>query len=232
MNSGDLYRSFRADVADIARPYLWTDSDVYRYMNGAYRQFVKATGGIADVTSDDTYVKVTAGEPYAEISPRIMRVRQAYLESNGRELEILNQEDIGTSFRTDYNNTGIVLQNMTPGPVRAMVIGLQRNQNAGVVRWVQVPVEDDVVRLSIYRMPLRMIEEGDEEFTFSEIGEDHVEYLLLWMKAMAYGKQDSETYDRDKREANIAEFNAYCRSARAEWEKYKHKTRVVAYGGY
>lgn len=231
MNSGDLYSLFRSDVVDTARPYLWTDTEVYLYMNDAYRQFVRLTGGIPDTTSDDTAVAVTAGDAYSEISPRILRIRQAYIESTGHEITIVNQEDVGKLSRVDYGTSRVSIHDLTPGPIRYMVIGLQRNQNAGLVRWIQVPTTDDVVRLSIYRLPLAGVAEGDESFTFSEIGEEHIEWLLLWMKARAYGKQDAETFDRGKRDTFSQAFSEYCRTAKAEWERYKHKSRSVAYGG-
>lgn len=232
MNSGDLYRLFRSDVDDTARPYLWSDAEVYRYMNDAYRQFVRLTGGIPDVVSDDTIVDVVAGEAFSRISPRILRIRQAYLESSRRDLIIVNEQGAGGMVGSDYGAAKSMLHDTTQGAINYMVVGLQRDQSSGLVRWMRVPAENDTVRLSIYRLPMRYADEGDEEFTFPEIGEEHIEWLLLWMKARAYGKQDAETYDRGRRDANVADFNAYCRSAKAEWERYKHKTRVVAYGGY
>lgn len=59
---------------------------------------------------------------------------------------------------------------------------------------------------------------------------DHVN-LLMWMKYRAYGKQDAETFDRGRRDEYKAEFQAYCRDVSAEWERYKSKVHVVAYGG-
>lgn len=231
MNSGDLYDLFRSDVVDTARPYLWTDTEVFAYMNDAYRQFVRLTGGIPDATSDVTAVTVTAGDAYSEVSSKILRFRQAYLESTGHEITIVNQEDVGNLSRVDYGTSRVSIHDLTPGPIRYMVIGLQRNQNAGLVRWVQVPMIDDVVRLSVYRLPMDTIEEGNETFEFLEIGEEHIEWLMLWMKARAYGKQDAETFDRGKRDLYSKEFSAYCRNAKAEWERYKHKPRAVVYGG-
>ena len=69
------------------------------------------------------------------------------------------------------------------------------------------------------------------DFEFDEIGEEHLLSLLLWMKHRAYGKQDAETFDRSKRDEYKSSFEAYCNSAKAEWERYKSKVRVVEYGG-
>ena len=51
------------------------------------------------------------------------------------------------------------------------------------------------------------------------------------MKAQAYSKQDAETYNKAKADEEAAKFVAYCEQAKREKEKYKHKVRVVRYGG-
>lgn len=231
MNSGDLYDLFRSDVVDTAAPYLWTDTEVYTYMNDAYRIFVRLTGGIPDATSSITQIPVMAGQMYAEVSPLILKFRQAYLVSSGEEITIINEQDIASLTVEDYGKTRKLLMSNNPGPVRYMVIGLERGKDAGKVRWLQTPVMNDTVGTVIYRLPQDALKEGDSGFTFPEIGDEHVEYLMLHMKARAYGKQDAETFDRGKREGYKKEFAEYCEAARQEWERYKHKTRVVRYGG-
>lgn len=227
MNSGQLYDLFRSDVVDVERPYLWSDTEVFGYMADAYRMFARLTGGISDATSDATLVPITAGEPFSDVSPLILRFRSAQLESSGRDIKIINREDLDTMFRDDYGVQRRVTLDSTTGPVLYMVIGMERNK----VRWLRVPEVDDNARLLIYRLPLRNVTEGDMDFEFSEIGEEHVEHLLLWMKARAYGKQDAETFDRARRDEMKNAFESYCFDVKQEWERYKHKTRIVAYGG-
>lgn len=227
MISGELYELFRSDVVDEVAPFLWTDTEVFRYMNDAYRQFVRLTGGVADATSDLTQVSVVSGEAFADVSPLILRFRQAYMIGTGNEIEVVNQEDAHRFRRADYSASRIVINDMTPGPVRYMVVGQERNK----VRWVQLPMADGVVQLSVYRLPLDTIVEGNMSFAFPDIGDEHIEFLLLWMKARAYGKQDAETFNTGKRDEYKAEFEQYCLAAKAEWERYKHKARAVTYGG-
>ena len=52
------------------------------------------------------------------------------------------------------------------------------------------------------------------------------------MAALAYMKQDAETYDKTKSAEFEARFLGYCDMARKEKERREHKTRIVAYGGY
>ncbi len=56
MNVQEVFDQFRSDAVDEVAPYLWSDTDVFRYMNDAYSMFVRLTGGIADFTTQDTTV--------------------------------------------------------------------------------------------------------------------------------------------------------------------------------
>lgn len=232
MNVGQLYERFRSDVADEALPYLWTDDEVYAYMNDAYRTFARLTGGIADVSSDVTLISVTAGEMYSSVSPLILRFRFAELNSVHRPLTIMNWEDLQRRIIDDYGRPSLSMVTNRQGIVHTMVIGMEQNGVEGKVRWVNVPVEDDEVSIGIYRLPLLQIDAStDPDTTFDEVRSEHHESFLMWMKARAYGKQDAETINVGKQREFEQGFINYCAVAKAEAERYKHKTRVVAYGG-
>jgi hypothetical protein len=227
---GELYEDFRSDVFDTVKPYLWSDREVYRYMNDAYRMLVRKTGGIADSTSDLTQVQVKAGESYAEISPLILTFRLATLQSDGSKITIINAEDLDTITREDYGRITVVRPE-TPGRVTHMVIGSDRAGASAQVMWVQKPIVDDVVRLAIWRLPKDRITEDSDAFELSEINEEHHTHLMMWMKHLAYMKQDSETFDKERSDVSKALFEQYCRNVMAENDRYKHKVRVVRYGG-
>ena len=226
MLSHELFDAFREDVADVAAPHLWSDSEVWRYMDDAYKMFARLTDGIADNTSPITQIPVYAGEAIAEVSPLIMRFESAYLASSGKNVTVVNHTDLGEMMMSDYGAIIPLAPNSPPGEVLYMVVGQQRGQ----VRWVKTPAADDTVSLFVYRLPLDKITGPEQEF--SDIGEEHHEHLLLWMKARAYGKQDAETFDKGRREEYKAAFTDYCKLAKAEWVRAKSKVRVVGYGGY
>jgi hypothetical protein len=228
MLSDELFDAFREDVKDTVAPYLWTDDEVYRYMNGAYKMFVRLIGGVADFTSDITQIAVTTGEVNAEVSPLILKFREARLSSSGRKLDIINYSDLsstGTSANADYGSIRSLFLNRTPGPVVAMIIGRQRK----LVSWVQIPAEDDTVTLDIFRLPLVDITGPGQEF--DDVGDEHHEHFLLWMKCMAYGKQDAETFDKGKSGDFREAFVNYTDLADAEAERARSKVRIVSYGG-
>lgn len=225
MKAGDLYDLFRSDVSDVAAPYLWSDTEVYAYMNDAYFMFVRNTFGVSDVTSSITEVSVTAGEKYSDLDSRILKIRSAKLVTANRPLKIFNLSD-DTPPVNDYGikwyNSG---DENTVGQVRYMVIG----EEDDLCRWVQIPDADDTVQLSVFRLPLNEISGPSDEF--KDIRSQHHFHLLKWMKHLAYAKQDAETFNKEKSEAMKAEFEEYCTKAWREMERQRAKVRVVKYGG-
>lgn len=230
MQVSELYDLFRSDVSDQATPYLWSDSEVYRYMNDAYRMFVRLTGGIPDASSPITQLKVSAGVSYTAISPLILKFRQATLQSTGGPVRIINAEDVGSLMHYDYGQVVTINPN-TPGTITHMVIGSDRIDDQPQVQWVQQPIVNDVVQVKVWRLPKDTVAENNQTFAFAEINEEHHEHLMLWMKHRAYGKQDAETFDKGRSSEFKAGFEAYCSQAKAEQERFNSKVRVTRYGG-
>ena len=226
MNSTDLRNAFRSDMRDEVTPYLWSDSEVYRYINDAQIQFCKREGGIRDATSSITQIPVVVGEAFADISPSILKVIQATRASDGRELELLNLETVQQmhSQATDYGALASPTAMNTSGSLRAVVLGME----AFKVRWIHIPVVADTVNLVVDRMALTPVTGANIGL---EIAGEHHEHLLLWIKHRALLKQDAETYDRGRSDMFRAEFLAYCDQAKAEREKREHKYRTTTYGG-
>lgn len=231
MDSDGLYDLFRSDTLDLRAPYLWSDDEVYEYMDEAYSLFIRSIGGVPDTTSALTTIQVVAGIETAEVSPLILKFKQAVLGSTGKFITPINYADMPVASASDYFNVRTLYDNRTAGPVEYMVIGNDRNRKRGIVRWVQIPQVNDTVQLNIMRAPLDTATQ-DSVCTFDDMPDDwNIRNLLLWMKARAYGKQDAETFNRGKRDDYEAKFNAVCEKARAEAERYKSKVRTVAYGG-
>jgi hypothetical protein len=225
MTPGELYTLFRNDAMDHIEPYLWSDAEIYAYINDAYFMFVRRTGGIPDVTSVATQLTITAGEATTDLHPSVMRVRQAVLDSTNRELDIINVHDIAFLSDEDYGVLRRAGRVDTPGQVTHMVIG----EGPRSVRWIQVPAVDDSVSLVIERLPLTPIIGALDEFT--DVREEHHFHLLKWVRHLAYRKQDPDTFDLLKSDQEAADFFAYCDFAQKEKDIRKHKVRVVQYGG-
>ena len=225
MDSTELFAAFRYDVDDTVQPYLWSNEEVWRYGADAHRMFARLTGGITDVSSDVTRVDVLAGEATASLHPSILRILTARRLSDNAPVRIVTEQDLPLYTSLDYTRTRQIFIDDTPGPLKAMVIGLELD----TVRWVQVPTENDTVQLSVYRMPLDIITAPD--MPISEVAEEHHLHLIEWMKRWAYRKQDAETFNKTKSEDAEAAFRAYCAQVKAERERKMFKPRIVHYGG-
>lgn len=219
MNSTAMLAMFRSDVRDEAVPFLWSDTEVFGYVNDAQNMFCRLHGGIADATSAVARVVVTAGNAFAPVSPLILKIREARRAADWREVDIVNFEDLNSHSSQAYR------MDATLGQVDAMVVGMEAN----TVRLVRVPSEAQIIQLTVYRLPLAPITAVAQSL---EIDEQHHRHLLLWAKHLAHQKQDAETYDKGRSEAFKSEFYAYCDMAKAERERREHKYRTIAYGGY
>lgn len=219
MDSSALLSLFRADVRDEATPYLWSDAEIFAYIDDAQKMFCRAQGGIADATSAVTQIAVTAGAAFVSISPLILKLRSVRRLTDGRDVEILNFEDLQADRSYGYRLDDL------PGPIHAVVVGMETNK----LRLVRIPDVNQTLALVVYRMPAAAITAAGQAL---EIDEQHHRHLLGWMKHLAHRKQDAETYDRGRSEDFRNEFLAYCNQAKAERERREHKYRTVAYGGY
>lgn len=225
MNSTELVNYWRETVKDTSAPYFWSDQEAYAYAQAAYVMFTRLTDGVADFTSEACEVEVVAGEPVAELHPSILTIRQATRRSDGGAIEVVNHTDLGALRRTSYGQTIPIAMDTSVGSVTHMVIGMQRNR----ARLIRVPAVDDVIQLLIYRMPLDRIDTPGAELT--DVDELHHMHLTDWMSHLAYMKKDADSFDPKGSEAAGKRFADYCAQVKREQERYKHKSREIAYGG-
>lgn len=217
MNVAALLARFRADVRDENAPYLWSDAEIYSYIDEAQKQFCRLTGGIADATSAEcASVMLTAGNSMADLSPKVLKVRSAF-DALGKQLTIANMEDV--EFGDLY---GEELFADTEGEVTTIVIGMAADQ----IKVIHTPDEDQVIHLIVYRLPLEDIENSNSEL---EIPEQHHTSLLLWARSLAHRKTDAEAFNRGKAEEFARRFEQYCDMAKGEAGRRDHKHRTVRF---
>lgn len=226
METADLFNLFRTETRDnIPGEYLWSDEEVYGFMDEAQKMFCRLYGGIADSTSEITVVEVPAGTVFAEVSPLILKLRMVVDSETNRILTILNAEDLERMPLTDdYGHSARYQLDNLQGELRAVVSGMGDN----AMRLVRIPSTDRTLNLMVYRLPLETIEDDSTDL---EIDAQHHRSLLHWMKYLAHMKQDAETFDRGRAEEFERRFYEYCTQAKQERERRDHKYRSVAYGG-
>lgn len=227
MNSTDLHGWFRSEVGDIEEPYLWSDEDVFRYMDAAQDQLCRAPLlGIADASSPVTVIPITAGEVFSPVSECITQIRGATLVSTGRELEVFNYFDLANKqMEKDYGFSVRPIMSSTLGPIRSVVLGVEDDK----LRWNAIPEVDDEVHLTVFRRPTTAITDFDQELELRS--SDYREGFLHWMKYLAYGKQDADAFDRGKQAEFREAYEEFAVRMAAAQRRKLHKPRVVLYGG-
>lgn len=215
MDSTGLLARFRNEMVDNELPYLWSDEEVYGYVDSAQTRFCKLTGGLGDVSSAVTRLAVSTATDWVNISQLILKVRDAYLLGDGMPIKVINYEDMPTAgFRFD---------GMT-GRVRFLVLGLE----PGRARLYPFPVEALSIQLVVDRLPLKSIDDADQKL---EVADQHSDGLMMHIKHRAYSKQDAEAFDRGRAKDYDEQFQGYCANATRERARAIHKPRQVVYGG-
>lgn len=225
MDSRYAYDLFRHEVVDIEQPYLWSDLEVYAYMNDAYHMFVRLTGGVPDFTSEVCFLPIKTGQLYAQHDPSILRIRQAFRVSDRVEIRIINSQERDKLTAEDYGRTSALDSLMQPGPVNYMVVG----QEEDLVSWIQIPAVDDVCQMLVERLPLATITREGQQF--EGVKPHHHLHFLKWMQHLAYNKMDSDSYDPGKSDKKKMEFLEYCELAKREMGIHRHTRAGVSYGG-
>lgn len=222
---------FRAEVNDtVATAYLWSDVEVYAFLDDAQKMFCRLTGGLSDSTSAITTVACTAGAEFASVSPKILRLKSVENRVDGYRCQILNYEDMAAqSAVPDYGYVAVSGIDSSTGPIRAVVTGMEPNK----IRLIRIPEANQDLRLVVNRLPLIDINTTTvgNATAVLEIDEMHHRHLLLWMKALAHMKQDAEIFNQGKAMEFDAQFRQYCDQAKSDLGRREHKYRTIAYGG-
>jgi len=218
MNSQELVDLFRLDMSDVATPPLWSDDEIFGYADEAQKSFVRAIGGIADSSTPNlAVIPVAVNDVSFLYDARILKIRKAFRQSDGAPVLVMNYENVelqGLKF------------DGSKGPVQMFVTGM----DDGLAYYKPIPSVADTLQMMVDRLPLNTLSLADAPQDL-EIPEHHHRHLLKGMKALAYGKQDAETFNKSKSEDFERQFNVYGEKAMRERERRIHKNRSVAYGG-
>lgn len=212
MTTTELLALFRGEVFDLETPYLWSDIQVYSYIDEAQKQFCRDTYGIADARSFTVSVLADGTEWY-ELNPDILKIRDAVDSTTGRDVPMIPVEKM-PSHQMKFDGAS--------GPLRAFVTGLEDN----ILRAWPKPNLAATIALRTFRLPIT-VESGDD----FEVDARHHRYLLYWVKRLAYDVHDSEVFDPKAVEKNLALHNAYCARVKTEQDRAMHTAGTVAYGG-
>jgi hypothetical protein len=226
MTPDDLHEWFRSQIDDVVTPYLWSEDEVYAYMDSAQKAFARQTDYFVDST---TYsgLTVTAGNPSVVLSDLILKIRKARLVNAKTYVEPVKLYDIGTrNMPDDYRNlfSSSNWEDLTGVP-RCVITDM----NVGTGRLVPIPVANDTLSLSVVRLPLTDLVPGAALFELADTEDQRM--LFHWMAFKAYSKQDVDTYDPNTADNHRGIFTAYTDKRSREFRRKRSPAATTTYGG-
>lgn len=212
MNLAGLMEAFRDEASDTEQPYLWSDSEVWRYVDQAVTRFVSVTGGIRDAASPVTDLILPAGAATVELDPCILKLLNVMDPLRGR-LNLINHTDPMAAL---VASTGLVARYIV------------RGETEGMIRPVPVPTADQAVKLTVTRLPLKSIVDENSKL---EVRPEYVPHLVYGVLARAFLKDDPETYQPARAEKNMTRFEELCEAAKSELQMRNRAPQPIQYGG-
>jgi len=230
--TADLIRMFREDVFDPELPgdgdsseSLWTDSEIRRFIDQAQEEFCRYTFCLSD--SRSFRPKITPNDAFVKADPRIVKPKNAYLESTGKELDIVRAREMDEGVTISDYGLG------SSGSWRASVgvpTHVVTDDETGYFRLYPAPGPDfdsDVLALSVYRIPKEPVIDGGD----LEIPDEWRVKLLDGMKAQAYLKEDIEVHDEVKAERFRVKWDRWLTEGKKSFRVFYRGSRAVKYGG-
>jgi hypothetical protein len=214
MTPKELLEFFRSQSHDEKTPYLWSDTEVLRYMNIAYVDWVREIGGLRDQTSELTQLVLPATVSVVDLDERIVKILSARITATGKEITIVNSQ-----------NNEAIRRPPNAGTVQSLVLGEGESQ----VRVLDTPTVDTAISMVIRRLPLDKVDVRTETF---EIRDEQTPHLIKGMQAWAFLKDDPDAYDKQRSDRALTAFLTEATKARVESGRANHVPGVVAYGGY
>lgn len=188
----DLVGLFRERTEDTAAQPLWSDPEIYEYIDAAQNEACRRAHLLVDSRSDLTIAPVTAGDPAVPIDPRIIHIRRARRGSDSMPLVRKSVRDMDQCFPGWEGQS-------SPSTPSVFI----PDWEVDYLRVHPVPVIDDEVLMTIVRMPLKPVVDKDSKL---EISARYHRDLLNWMLFLGYSKADPETKDDKKAAAAEKKF--------------------------
>lgn len=196
VTTDDLVARFRSDVDDPLRgpttapdnDCLWKISDVNYYMTVAASKVGRQGMQVFQTFT----LPVVASQPTVYLPKGalfISDIRRAYMQTIRRELRETNIEDL-KNYHRDY---GEIIGSGGWEELTGYPRWFIRNYYPGQLRLVPIPAAADTLEITAMMVP--RLQDG-MPLPFEDPID--VELMLMWMKKMAYSKNDADTYDADK----------------------------------
>ena len=223
----ELLGLLRRELSDVEAPNLWSDDDLFQYLDEAQEAFARTTELFSDATTTSiTQVTVTAGQAFVALSPKIHRIEgDMWLQTAKSTVREANLNELDDVFCTD--DYGQILRGSwrtSTGLPKYLVLDIERDKG----RLVPIPTANDTLELNVIRLPLKsVVESGGLEVT----DRLHQRTLLTYAKGLSYDKNDIDTQDSKLAEQFKGEALLQMFDIRDEQRRKRRRPGVVRYGG-
>jgi len=213
---GEILSNARLQLDDTVEPYRWSDDELARYLDNAVNDLCKCKVIKDSNTPEICTINVVANVQTYQLDNRIISIERAKLSKATIPLNRITI-DIADSYYSDWETTA-----ETPS-------AFIHEGNKIILIWK--PDSDDILNLTVYRLPLQpitMASVGDEP----EIPLEYHGQLCKGIYMQAYDKHDSDTYDPTMRDRYAGEWNIFKDRVKRDWiKKYEVKRRNVPHRG-
>jgi hypothetical protein len=204
MNLSELMGHLRCSILrDDAKPYLWQDAELLRFLNQAENEFCRRTYCLSDDESTFASFQTVAGTANYDLDDRIIFVAELGIELDDG-LGNLSYHELADRTRNQLRNSYI--------QGRPYGYNLQVATN----KMRLYPVPDDVyqVRMVVVRLPLRDLQNGKD---VPEIPERYHLALCDYAASLALMNNDPERSQMQSMREFRASWDLHVRDAKREF---------------
>jgi hypothetical protein len=196
MTLAELIRQYRVAAHDTVEPYFVEDSDLITLFNEAVDEAAVRGRLIHESASPAVCtIAVKAGQTVCKLHPALYEIDHLAFKRDGEPrrapLRLSSTEELDDVWPQWRDEQG--------DPEYAIQTDKQ-------LRLVPAPLNDGVVLLEGYRLPMTPMEGNDDE---PEINAAHHRHLYQWVMHRVFSIPDAETFDQSRAGQALALFTGY-----------------------
>lgn len=226
LTTDDLIQRFRSDVFDPLEGVdantpdsenLWKNWEIYEYMSEAADAVARGTLGLYKTL----VLPIVVAQNIVPLPLYVLQIRGAWLTTAARSLDPMNALEAGRYIRDDYGLQVTGGYRTMTGRPRMFI----RDRVRKALVLVPIPAEADTLELQcsvtlstplLPGMPLPFMELPDQRL------------MLLYMKYLAYAKQDADTADLARSNTFEQQFNHDVEEREVELRKQRRIPAPIA----
>lgn len=198
MTVDDLVMQFRSDADDAVLPYLWSSTEVMRWLNESQHEAALRSRLLLETTDPTiTQIALQVGVLTYKLHSSVFELTNIRYKATGDNysypVHLVTRKEldrIAPWWRDENNNR----------PTKYVF------QDENTLVLTQAPVVTGMLYIEAFRLPLIALDSSEKE---PEINAAHHRHLVKWMLHRAFSKPDTETMDPQRADRSEKEFTRY-----------------------